>query len=180
VLNRSGHGDVPRAGNSRVRIGGWALCILFGACLGITPASGAIAAVVTGTWNLTITSADVISGTAGQNVNSSYSSLVSGTGGPIVVTVAGGGIGTRTIRIQRTDTLPTGVALIASIQPPVPPQVSQDNSPVTVLTASTTVFYRTSVRASTVTIYYQYTGVSIVNLTATTYTTTVTFTASAP
>jgi hypothetical protein len=177
VLNRAGHRDVSRAGNTRTRVGRWALCILFSACLGVASASAGPMETVTGTWNLIITSADVISGTAGRDVSSSYSSLVSGTGGPIIVDVSAGGPGGRRITIQRTSTLPPGVALIASISTVNSGVVSLNNSPCTVPTGSTATFYETSTKDSNVTIYYQYTGVSIVNLTATTYTTTVTFTA---
>jgi len=136
---------------------------------------------VAGTWNLTLTAADLNPpNTAGADFSSTYSSLVVGGGGPIIVTANGGGGPTWTVSLSKADVLwPAGVALIASLEPPVPGTVVLNNSPVTV-TGVSAILYRDNTNGSPITIYYQLSGVSIVNLVATTYSTTVFFTVASP
>lgn len=155
-----------------------AMAVLVGTLVGISTAFGAPApkAKVSGTWNLTLTAGDLNpANTAGANFPSTFSSLVSGSGGPITVDIQ---VGTPPLWVsvsRNTATWAPGVALIVRIQPPVPAWILTDNSPVTV-TAVATDFYQTN-STNAVTIYYTLSGVSVENLAPQTYTTTVTFTA---
>jgi hypothetical protein len=167
---------------ARLGVGTLLLCVALGTFLGAPSAFGAAMISVTGTWSLTLTAADlVVPNTAGYNLNSTYSSLVSGSGGPIVLGINAGGPGpTWTISVDKADvSWPTGVSLSVSISSPTSnPPILVNNSPVT-LTASTQAFYQTNSTAD-VTIYYQLSGVTVVNLTATTYSTVVTYTIAEP
>jgi hypothetical protein len=162
----------------RLRGATTALAVILGTLVATFPAFGGPApkAKVNGTWNLTLSAADLNpANTAGANFPSTFSSLVSGTGGPITVEIQ---LGTPPLWVsvsRDTATWAPGVALIVAITTPVPAWILSYTSPLTV-TAAATDFYQTN-STNALTIYYQLSGVSVENLTPTTYTTTVTFTA---
>lgn len=154
------------------------IAMLLGTLVAIPTAFGAAPpkTKVSGTWDLTLTAADLNpANTAGANFPSIFSSLVSGSGGPITVDIQTGTPPLWVSVSRDTATWAPGVALIVRIQPPAPAWILTDNSPVTV-TAAATDFYQTN-STNAVTIYYELSGVSVENLTPQTYTTIVTFTA---
>jgi hypothetical protein len=154
------------------------LCALFAALVGVSSVFGGPMVSVSGTWNLTL-DASMLNppNKAGANFSSTYSSLLWGTGTPIVVHTWVGG--PWTVRVSRTlGSWPATVALIARISSPTSnPPITINNDPVTVTDLSK-VFYQSSV--ADVTIYYELRNVSLENLTATTYSTVVTFTVTSP
>ncbi len=150
------------------------LYVLFGAIVGIAAATAGPMISLSGTWTLSLSAADlIVPNTAGYNLTPAYSSLVSGSGGPITITTWVGG--PWEVSVSKVDTLwPSGVSLTVSISSPTSnPPIELNNSPVTVTTASQ-VLYRDT--GGSVTIYYQLSGVSVVNLTDASYTTSVTYT----
>jgi hypothetical protein len=163
-----------------VRIPGvkWVPVVVLGTLVGISSVLAAPApkAKVNGQWTLTLGAGDLNpANTGGANFPSTFSSLVSGSGGPITVEIQ---IGTPPLWVSISRTTAgwaPGVSLIARIAPPVPAWILTNNSPVPV-TDGLADFYRTN-STSALTIYYELSGVSVDNLTPTTYSTTVTFTA---